>query len=157
MKITLKRIYTNSTYTIGHLYVDGSYVSDTIEDADRGLKDTMTLDQIKAKKIKAKTAIPTGNYKVTVNVVSPKFSKKQYYKDFCSGRLPRIVGVKGFDGILIHRGTDENSSAGCLIVGYNTIKGKVTNSKEAFEKLYKMLDGANRKGEKIEIKIYSTY
>lgn len=157
MKISLKRIYTNNKYTIGHLYVDGTYVADTIEDADRGLKDSMTLDEIRSKKIKDKTAIPTGNYKVTMNVMSPKFSKKKYYKDFCGGRLPRIVGVKGFDGVLIHRGTDENSSSGCLIVGYNKEKGKVLNSKEAFEKLYKMLDSANRNGEKIDIKIYSTY
>lgn len=157
MKISLKRIYTNNKYTIGHLYVDGTYVADTIEDADRGLKDSMTLEEIRAKKIKDKTAIPTGNYKVTMNVMSPKFSKKKYYKDFCGGRLPRIVGVKGFDGVLIHRGTDENSSSGCLIVGYNKEKGKVLNSKEAFEKLYKMLDSANRNGEKIDIKIYSTY
>lgn len=157
MKISLKRIYTNNKYTIGHLYVDGTYICDSIEDADRGLKDSMTLEEIRSKKIKDKTAIPTGNYKVTMNVISPKFSKKKYYKDFCGGRLPRIVGVKGFDGVLIHRGTDENSSSGCLIVGYNKEKGKVLNSKEAFEKLYKMLDSANRNGEKIDIKIYSTY
>lgn len=157
MKINLKRIYTNNKYTIGHLYVDGTYICDSIEDADRGLKDSMTLEEIRAKKIKDKTAIPTGNYKVTMNVISPKFSKKKYYKDFCGGRLPRIVGVKGFDGVLIHRGTDENSSSGCLIVGYNKEKGKVLNSKQAFEKLYKMLDSANRNGEKIDIKIYSTY
>lgn len=157
MKISLKRIYTNNKYTIGHLYVDGTWVCNVLEDADRGLKDSMTLEEIRTKKIKDKTAIPTGNYKVTMNVISPKFSKKKYYKDFCGGRLPRITGVKGFDGVLIHRGTDENSSSGCLIVGYNKEKGKVLNSKEAFEKLYKMLDSANRNGEKIDIKIYSTY
>ena len=157
MKITLKRIFTNSTYTIGHLYVDGTWVCNVLEDADRGLKDTMTLEQVKAKKIKAKTAIPTGNYKVTVNVVSPKFSKKDYYKKVCSGRVPRILGIKGFDGVLIHVGNTERDTEGCLLVGYNKVKGKVINSKEAFEKLYKMLDSANRRGEKIEIKIYSTY
>lgn len=157
MKISLKRIYTNNQYTIGHLYVDGTYVCDSIEDADRGLKDSMTLDEIRAKKIKDKTAIPQGNYKVTMNVISPRFSKKKYYKDFCGGRLPRITSVKGFDGVLIHIGNTDKDSSGCLIVGYNKEKGKVLNSKEAFEKLYRMLDSANRNGEKIDIKIYSTY
>lgn len=157
MKISLKRIYTNSQYTIGHLYVDGTYVCDVLEDADRGLKDSMTLEEIRAKKIKDKTAIPQGNYKVTMNVISPRFSKKKYYKDFCGGRLPRITSVKGFDGVLIHIGNTDKDSSGCLIVGYNKEKGKVLNSKQAFEKLYRMLDSANRNGEKIDIKIYSTY
>lgn len=157
MKISLKRIYTNNQYTIGHIYVDGTYVCDCIEDADRGLKDSMTLDEIRSKKIKDKTAIPQGNYKVTMNVISPRFSKKKYYKDFCGGRLPRITSVKGFDGVLIHIGNTDKDSSGCLIVGYNKEKGKVLNSKQAFEKLYKMLDSANRNGEKIDIKIYSTY
>lgn len=157
MKITLKRIFTNNTYTIGHLYVDGTWVCDVIEDADRGLKDSMTLDEIKSRKIKDRTAIPQGNYKVTMNVISPRFSKKAYYKDFCGGRLPRLVGVKGFDGVLIHIGNTDKDSSGCLLVGYNKVKGKVVDSKLAFEKLYKMLDSANRNGEKIEIKIYSTY
>lgn len=157
MKISLKRIYTNNQYTIGHLYVDGTYVCDVIEDADRGLKDSMTLEEIRQKKIKDRTAIPQGNYKVTMNVISPRFSKKKYYKDFCGGRLPRITSVKGFDGVLIHIGNTDKDSSGCLIVGYNKEKGKVLNSKQAFEKLYKMLDSANRNGEKIDIKIYSTY
>ena len=157
MKISLKRIYTNNQYTIGHLYVDGTYVCDVLEDADRGLKDSMTLDEIRSKKIKDKTAIPQGNYKVTMNVISPRFSKKKYYKDFCGGRLPRITSVKGFDGVLIHIGNTDKDSSGCLIVGYNKEKGKVLNSKQAFEKLYRMLDSANRNGEKIDIKIYSTY
>lgn len=157
MKITLKRIFTNSQYTIGHLYVDGTWVCDTCEDSDRGLKDSMSLDEIKARKIKDRTAIPQGNYKVTMNVISPRFSKKKYYKDFCGGRLPRLVGVKGFDGVLIHIGNTDKDSSGCIIVGYNKEKGKVLNSKEAFEKLYMMLDSANRNGEKIDLKVYSTY
>lgn len=157
MKIALKRIFTNNQYTIGHIYIDGTYVCDSIEDSDRGLKDSMSLDEIKARKIKDRTAIPQGNYKVTMNVISPRFSKKKYYKEFCGGRLPRLVGVKGFDGVLIHIGNDQNSSSGCILLGYNKEKGKVLNSREAFEKLYMMLDSANRHGEKIEIKIYSTY
>lgn len=157
MKITLKRIYTNNQYTIGHIYIDGTYVCDCIEDADRGLRDAMNLDEIRAKKIKDRTAIPQGNYKVTMNVISPRFSKKKYYKDFCGGRLPRILNVKGFDGVLIHIGNTDKDSSGCIIVGYNKEKGKVLNSKEAFEKLYRMLDSANRNGEKIDLKVYSTY
>jgi hypothetical protein len=43
--------------------------------------------------------------------------------------------VKGFDGILIHKGNTAEDSAGCILVGYNKVKGKVLNSQIAFEDL----------------------
>lgn len=153
MKITLKRIAKRDTYTIGKLYVNGEWIADTVEDKDRGLTDKDSLDKIKATKVYAKTAIPLGTYKVTMGVISPKFCKKAYYRSFCNGRMPRLLNVKGFDGILIHRGTNADSSAGCIIVGKNTVKGGVTNSQYYFEKLYKVLDEAYKRGEQIEIEI----
>ncbi len=42
--------------------------------------------------------------------------------------MPRLLNVKGFDGILIHKGSNANSSAGCIIVGKNTVVGGVTSS-----------------------------
>lgn len=143
MKISLVRIANKKTYCIGRLYVDGMYVCDTIEDVDLGLDQSWSLEKIKQKKVKSKTAIPTGTYEVTLNIVSPKFSKIAYYKQFCNGRVPRLLRVPGFDGILMHIGKDERSSAGCLIVGYNTIVGKVTKSQQAFEKLYSLLKNAD--------------
>lgn len=139
MEILLQRTYNCKTYCIGHLYVDGKYICDTIEDVDRGLNQSMTLEEIKKKKVYKETAIPAGRYKVTTDVVSPSFSLKPYYRNFCGGRLPRVLNVPGYEGILIHRGSNQNSSAGCLIVGYNTIKGQVTDSQKAFEKLYNIL------------------
>lgn len=142
MNLLLKRIYRGNKYTIGKLYVDGQYVCDTIEDVDRGLDDGMTVDKIKQIKVKSQTAIPTGKYRVTINVVSPKFYLKEYYRNYCNGKVPRLLNVKGFDGILIHKGVNQNSSAGCIIVGYNTIVGQVTNSQQAYEKLYQLLKKA---------------
>lgn len=153
MNIELKRIAKKPLYTIGRLYIDGVKICDTIEDRDRGLTQNMSLDQIKKIKVKDHTAIPTGTYTITMNVKSPSFSKKQYYKDYCNGYLPRLLNVPGYDGILIHRGTDQNSSSGCIILGYNTIVGKVTNSQLAFETVYQKLKSANEKGEKITITI----
>lgn len=153
MKLTLDRRYRKDTYSIGKLYVDGAYFCDTVEDKDRGLTDKDSLDKIKATKVYAKTAIPLGTYKVTMAVISPKFSQKAYYKSFCNGRMPRLLNVKGFDGILIHKGSNANSSAGCIIVGKNTVVGGVTNSQYYFEQLYKLLDNAYKRGESIEIEI----
>lgn len=139
MKITVDRKYKKELYTISNLYVDGTWFCNVIEDTDRKLKQTDSLAHIQKVKVASSTAIPSGTYKVTLDVVSPKFSKKSYYMNFCKGKLPRLCNVPGFEGILIHRGNTEKDSAGCLIVGYNKVKGKVVNSQEAFEKLYRKL------------------
>lgn len=143
MNLTLKRIYTNDQYTISHIYVDGIYLCDAIEDTDRGLDDSMSVEEIRDKKVYCKTAIPTGEYRVILTW-SMKFKRL----------MPRLLNVKGFDGILIHSGNTEKSSCGCLIVGYNKIKGKVINSREAFNKLYSLLKETE---EEITIKITSNY
>lgn len=139
MKILLDRFFKGPKYTVGHLYIDGKYFCDTIEDVDRGLLNSMPLSEIKAKKIPSKTAIPRGTYKITLDVVSPKYSKRDYYIKVCKGKVPRILNVKGFEGILLHTGNSEESSAGCIILGENKVKGKVINSKVTFEKFYKEL------------------
>lgn len=137
--MVLKRIYKGQDYTIGHIYVDGEYICDTIEDKDRGLTDKMSEQEIAKMKVASKTAIPTGTYKLTLDIVSPKFIQKAYYYNFCKGKLPRLIGVKGFDGVLIHKGNTQKDSAGCIIVGYNKVKGQVVDSQKAFEKLYKII------------------
>ena len=139
MKLLVDRKYKKENYTISNLYIDGKYFCNTIEDTDRGLTQNMPLAEIKAKKVASKTAIPTGTYKVTLDVVSPKYSKSPYYINVCKAKVPRLLDVPGFDGILIHTGNTEKDSSGCLIVGENKIKGQVINSKATFEKLYKEL------------------
>lgn len=153
MEITCERKYRNMingsrTYCVDKVSIDGVYICDAMEDKDWGwTKDTPVteIEAVKAKN-KGKTAIPKGRYAVTLDIVSPRFSGSQYYNRLCGGRLPRLVGVAGFSGILIHRGTNETHSAGCIIVGYNTYKGGLTDSAKAFEKLYmKLLEAKGRK------------
>ncbi|MCC8145634.1 MAG: DUF5675 family protein [Bacteroidales bacterium] len=117
MKLTLKRIARKPGYTIGKLFVDGRYFCDTLEDEDRGLDQNMSLEEIRSIKVMHKTAIPTGTYKVIVNM-SP--SKRRL--------LPRLQNVPGFSGILIHRGNTADDSSGCILVGENKAVGKVLNS-----------------------------
>ena len=152
MELKLKRFAFKNTYTVGKLYVDGAYFCDTIEDKDRGLDSSMTVEQIKAKKIASVTAIPTGRYAITLNVVSPKFKNRAQYA-FCSAKLPRLIDVKGYDGVLIHIGNTAEESAGCILVGQNKVVGRVINSTETFKKLYGVLDAANKKGEKIYLTV----
>ena len=136
MKIKVKRIYRGPEYTIGHLYVNDVYVCDTLEDRDRGLDYRMSLSKIKAKKIAGKTAIPTGIYRMTLDIKSPKFGSKAFYKEVCDGYLPRLIGVPGYEGVLIHVGNTPNDTDGCILVGYNKVKGQVIDSRNAFMKLW---------------------
>lgn len=158
MKLLLRRIAKRPNYTIGHLYrwVNGKWEYmgvDTIEDKDRGLDQSMTEANIAKIKVAKQTAIPTGTYTVVMNVVSGTFVKKQLYKDFCGGKVPRLKYVKGFQGILIHSGTDQDSSAGCIIVGENKVVGKVINSWATFKRIYQVLKRADNNGETITLQI----
>lgn len=58
MELLVKRTYRGPKYTIGHLYINGKYFCDTIEDVDRGLNINMPLTQIMSIKVKGKTCIP---------------------------------------------------------------------------------------------------
>ena len=141
MELEIKRIARRETYTIGRLYIDGKYFCDTLEDKDRGLRQDMPVSVIRATKRKGITAIPTGRYRVTLAVQSPKFSKRAIYQ-FCNGYLPRLINVPGYDGVLIHIGNTANDTEGCILVGKNTQVGKVLESTATFKALYAKLQVA---------------
>lgn len=139
--ILVKRRYKGEQYTIGSLYINGKYFCDTLEDTDRGLSEDMALSDIKAKKIYGKTAIPKGTYAVDMNTKSPKYSdykKYPYVKEF-DGMMPRIMNVKGYEGVLIHSGNSDKDTLGCILVGENKEKGKVLNSRNTWINLMKEL------------------
>lgn len=138
VELKLKRIAKRPTYTIGRLYINGEYLCDTLEDTDRGLKQSLPISVNQAKKKKGKTAIPTGKYRVTLDIQSPRFSKVAFY-NFCNGYLPRLINVPAFDGVLIHVGNDERDTDGCILVGENKAVGKVLNSRDTFLRLYAKL------------------
>lgn len=134
MKLMLERLYLKPEYTIGKLYVDGQYFCDTLEDRVR--------DLAKEVKVPGQTAIPTGKYEVVVNI-SPRFRRK----------LPRLLNVPHFDGILIHRGNSAIDTAGCILIGENKIKGKLVNSTFYELRLLELLERAQERGESIRIEI----
>lgn len=153
MEILVYRKWKKPDYTVGRLSVDGVFMANTMEDIDRGLDDGMQDWQIRNKKIPNRTAIPTGRYIVDMTTVSPKFSKYPFYMEVCQGKLPRLKNVKGFEGILIHCGSDHTHSSGCILVGLNKEKGKLVDSKETFKKIYALMKGAHDRGETIYINV----
>ena len=151
MKLEVVRKWKKDTYTIGALYVNGIRFCETCEDKDRGLKQTDSLATIKARKVYGETAIPTGTYKVLMDVVSPKYSGVAFYKNLCGGKMPRLQNVPGFDGILIHPGSNALDTYGCLLVGKNSVKGGLTQSRDTFKALYAKMLAAHKAGEEITI------
>ena len=139
MKLELVRIANRPTYCIGKLYIDGVWFCDTIEDTDRGLDDSMSVDEILKKKIKGETAIPTGIYKIEITY-SPKYKRM----------MPIMIGVKGYSGIRIHSGNTSKDTEGCLLVGKNKKVGMVTDSRNTYQRLFARLQ--NAKDILIEIK-----
>ena len=139
-ELTLERTARREGYTIGRLYVDGERFCDTLEDEDRGLRKGMSAVELRRRTVKGATAIPTGRYAVTLGVVSPRFGGRAQYR-FCGGRLPRLLGVPGFEGVLIHIGNTPKDTEGCILVGENRVKGQVVNSTATFRRLYERLKG----------------
>lgn len=152
MNITIKRIFKGDKYAIGKLYVNGIYECDTLEDTDRGLTEDSPLSEIQSKKVYGETAIPTGTYKIDMNTVSPKFKDRSWAK-FCGGKLPRLIDVPGYSGVLIHVGNKPADTLGCILVGDNKIKGQVINSTSTFQELYSLMLKAKVAGEEITITI----
>lgn len=143
MRILLQRHALKAGYTIGRMEINGRYFCDTLEDTDRGLRESMTEDEIAALKVKGATAIPTGTYRIDMQTRSPRFGRV----------LPRLLRVKGYAGVLIHSGNTADDTEGCILVGENRERGKVLNSRATLERLLVFLRAAQAEGEKIELTI----
>lgn len=144
MKLTVKRTALISSYTLGELYIDGQFFCSTLEDKDRGLTQNMSVEQIKSMKVPGKTAIPKGTYKVTLDVVSPKFSKYPFYMKVCEGKLPRLIDVKGYEGVLIHVADGIKRDAllqGCIGIGNLSSEEYLINGKQVFTEFYNRIKG----------------
>lgn len=128
MELILKRIPSTGNYTEGKLYINGVYFCDTLEDKDRRLLQTMTIDTIKTMKVYKETCIPYGKYKVVLSM-SKRFGKV----------MPELLNVKGFTGIRIHSGNTIYDTEGCILVGIKSSNGVITNSRKTFNALMNIL------------------
>lgn len=142
MELKVKRRYKAETYTIGTMYVDGVRLCDTLEDKDRGLRQDMSLSQIKKQKVYGQTAIPTGRYRV-----------RSYYWPKYRQKYPLLEDVPGYTGILIHGGKNATATLGCILLGENRIKGGLVNSAKYVRDLTARIEIAERRKEEIYITI----
>ena len=147
MNILLERIARKGEYTIGRLYIKGEHLCDTLEDTDRGLSQDMSEAEIKTHKVHGQTAIPTGEYRIDMRTISPRFKRI----------LPRLIAVKGFQGVLIHSGNTAADTEGCILVGENRKVGMLLNSRATLDKLFARMKKAQADGEEIKLLITRKY
>lgn len=110
MKLVLQRKIFNTEgtrTTIGELFADGKFICYTAEDEVRP-------DNIK---VQDKTAIPTGEYNVIVNM-SNRF-KREMALIYNTPDYKVKKGDVEFAGVRIHGGNDATNSSGCVLVAHN--------------------------------------
>ena len=117
LELWLHRKVLNDNSTEGNLLIkqpDGSWkwFAHVIEDKVRA----KSGEWKKEAKVYGQTAIPYGRYKV-MSTWSGRFKRL----------LTGVFGVPDFEGIRIHNGTTELSSAGCPIISYHDVAGQDSN------------------------------
>ena len=148
MLIKIDRNWKKEKYTISNVFVNGKRFTDgkqycnALEDTDRGLTSDMTVDQIFKKKVYGQTAIPKGEYIITITY-SPSFNRM----------LPLVNAVKGFMGVRIHSGNIAKDTYGCILIGRNDVVGKITKSRYWFNLLYAGIKKALDRGEIVKLVI----
>lgn len=141
VKLKLVRCDKNENSTEGNLYVNDVWFCHTIEDKVRAKPGQWSYKL----KVYAKTAIPYGTYPVAAT-----WSNR--FKRILTG----VFNVPDFEGIRIHNGTSEQSSAGCIIVSYHNNdahgENRLLNEKEAMNDLCTIVQTAQKTG-KVTIEI----
>jgi hypothetical protein len=142
MELQLKRETFTEQSTIGTLSIEGKFECFILEDKDRGLSDTMSLEKIAGTKVYGKTCIPYGRYEIDWTM-SARFKVM----------MPILLNVKGYSGIRIHKGNTEVDSLGCLLCGTRKKSNMVTESTLATRNLYAKIENAKKQGQRIYITI----
>ena len=88
----------------------------------------------------AHPAIPAGEYPLRLDVVSPRFARSpRRWSAAWGARLPRLEGVPGRAGILIHPGNRPADSSGCVLVGHAVSPLRLGESVATFHRLMHVL------------------
>jgi len=143
MQLHVIRTTFTDQSSVGELYLNGVFYCYSLEDVDRDLRADLPLEVIRARKIFAGTAIPTGSYEVILNW-SNRFQKQ----------MPLLLRVPGWEGVRIHSGNYPHQTEGCILLGKTKLDNMVGVSNKTFGAFMVELRRAAKR-EKIHIEIES--
>lgn len=126
LELVLKRQVFYEDATLGMLKLNGVEICHTLEPTQRE-------DGVK---IKGKTAIPRGRYRLLYRY-SQKFGANRYF----------LLDVPNFTGIMIHEGNSSKDTQGCILVGMENVANKLLHSKKALNMLHNYFKKVQLQGE----------
>lgn len=138
VRLTLNRMPSGVSCTIGDLWVDGNPFANTLEDLVREVPGVPVAQW----KVPGKTAIPAGIYPVEITW-SARFKRD----------LPLVLNVPGFTGIRFHAGNTDADTEGCILVGTWNGGEQIVDSRVALNGLLDMLEIASLSKRAISIEI----
>jgi hypothetical protein len=130
MILTLIRDRTPKDHTAGEIFYNGHSLCYTCEDL------------VRVEKIKGKTAIPNGKYRVVLTM-SNRFKKI----------LPLLLDVPNYEGVRIHSGNTAEDTEGCILVGLEKTPTGVGRSRDAMALVMPLIAGAIKRGERVDLEI----
>lgn len=146
MQLTLRRIFNNGHETIGQLYVNDVFECYTLEDEPRKVK------------VYGETRIPAGKYVITPRRVGRILASLNRLWPTTVKYSLWIRNVYNFEYILIHPGTTDKDTYGCLLTGDRYIeKGgryALRDSRAAYIDLHKKVAPILDKGGVVTIEIF---
>ena len=142
LELNIKRYIANTeredgeNNIIGDLLINGEFFCYVLEDQLRA----------KGEKVYGETCIPTGTYKVVVDM-SNRFKRL----------MPRLLNVPMFEGVRIHGGNTAKDSHGCPLVAFNTDGLKIWGSAEKLLTKKLLLFLEDNPGGEIFLKIENSF
>lgn len=143
MKLTIIRAASVGGATLGKLYIDGVFACHTLEDEVREVEG----EPVAAWKIKGATAIPAGDYRVTLEP-SARFGPDTL----------TINDVPGFQYIRMHPGNTSADTEGCILLGMQATQVTLIGgtSRPAVELVKGEVRAALARGEIVTVSVGAT-
>lgn len=141
MQLTLQRYEANKTRTFGRLIAqDGHRLCFVLEDAVREIEG----QPVSSWKIHGKTAIPAGEYRITLEN-SPRFGPDTL----------TVHDVPGFVGVRMHAGNTEADTEGCPLLGMAVDAGGIVGgtSRPAVALIKQLVQQARSAGEVVLMRV----
>jgi hypothetical protein len=126
--IRVDRVLSDHDSTISDVLVDGKKICFGLE------------DEYREAKVYGETRIPAGSYKIGLRLVGRFHQRYEKRFPIIHKGMLQVLDVPGFEYILIHCGNNDEHTAGCLLVGEDSITThggmRLIDSGRAYSRLY---------------------